>query len=122
MGVKKVVKSENMLFILIALLSFVLQFFLPWWIIAVVAFGIAAWKGRSTKDAFFSGFAAIVLVWTAKSLFTHIQTEGILTDRIATLFNLPSPVLLIIVTALVGGLVGGIAALSGFFFRQLLVE
>ncbi len=111
-----------MLFILIAVLGFVLQFFLPWWIIAVVAFVIAAWRGRSTKQAFFSGFGAIMLVWVAKSLFTHIQTEGVLTDRVAVLFNLPSPFLLILVTALIGGLVGGVAALSGFFFKQLFVK
>jgi hypothetical protein len=48
-----------------------------------------------------------------------MQSEGILTERVALLFNLPSPVLLIAITALIGGLVGGIAALSGFFFRQL---
>jgi hypothetical protein len=111
-----------MLFLLIALLSLVLQFFLPWWIIAIIAFGAAYWKASSAKTAFFSGFLAIVIVWAIKSSFTHIRTEGILSNRIAELFLLPSPLLLIVITAFFGGLVGGMAALSGFFVRQLFVK
>ena len=108
-----------MVFLLIALLSFLLQFFLPWWIIAVVAFGVALWKASSGGNAFLSGFLAIVLVWTVMAGFIHIHTEGILSNKIAALFYLPSPLLLIIITAFIGGLVGGMAALSGFFVRKL---
>jgi hypothetical protein len=92
---------------------------LPWWIIAVVAFGVALWKASSGGNAFLSGFLAIVLVWTVMAGFIHIHTEGILSNKIAALFYLPSPLLLIIITAFIGGLVGGMAALSGFFVRKL---
>lgn len=111
-----------MLFLLIAILSLILQFFLPWWIIAIIAFGAAYWKASSGKIAFLSGFLAILTLWTIMSAFIHIRTGGVLSDRIAALFFLPSPLLLIIVTALIGGLVGGMAALSGFFARQLFVK
>lgn len=111
-----------LLFLLIALLGFILQFFLPWWIIAIVAFILAFWKGPSASKAFLAGFLAIVAVWAAMTTFTHIRTEGILTSRIAALFSLPVPALLIVVTALIGGLVGGIAALSGFYVRQLFIK
>lgn len=109
-----------MVFFLIAILSFLLQFFLPWWIIALVAFSVAFWKASSGGKAFLSGFLAIVLVWTIMASSIHIRTDGILSDRIAALFNLPSSILLIIITAFIGGLVGGMAALSGFFVRKLL--
>jgi hypothetical protein len=115
----KIKKLIYMVFLLIALLSFLLQFFLPWWIIAVVAFGVALWKASSGGNAFLSGFLAIVLVWTVMAGFIHIHTEGILSNKIAALFYLPSPLLLIIITAFIGGLVGGMAALSGFFVRKL---
>jgi hypothetical protein len=111
-----------MLFLLIALLSFALQFFMPWWIIAIIAFGAAYWKAHSATTAFLSGFLAIVVVWVIKATFTHVQTEGILSARIAELFFLPSPILLIVITVLIGGLVGGMAALSGFFVKQLFVK
>lgn len=111
-----------MLFLLIALLSFILQYFLPWWIIAIVAFGLAFWKGSSAGKAFLAGFLAIIVVWAAMATFTHIRTDGILTSKIAALFNLPVSALLIVVTAIIGGLVGGIAALSGFYTRQLFIK
>jgi hypothetical protein len=109
-----------MLFLLIALLSLLLQLFLPWWVVAPVAFGLALWHGRSGWQAFGAGFGAVALVWLGASLFTHLRTEGILTGKVATLLTLPSPILLLVVTALIGGLVGGMAALSGYFFRQAL--
>jgi hypothetical protein len=110
--------ARLLLFLVIALLSFVLQLFMPWWIIAIVAFGAALWKATNGSSAFWSGFLAIMAVWLLMATFTHIRTEGILTSRIAALFSLPASFLLIIVTALIGGLVGGIAALSGYYVRQ----
>lgn len=110
--------SRIILFLLIALFSFVLQLFLPWWIIAIVAFGAALWKATNGSNAFWSGFLGIMIVWLLMASFTHIRTDGILTSRIAALFSLPASFLLILITALVGGLVGGMAALSGYYVRQ----
>ena len=110
-----------MLFLLIAILSLLLQLFLPWWTVAPVAFGLALWRGRSGWQAFGAGFGAVALVWLLASAFSHFRTGGILTEKVATLLTLPSPLLLLLVTALIGGLVGGMAALTGYFFRQALL-
>lgn len=110
-----------MTFLLIALLTLVVQQFLPWWSVAIIAFGVAAWRSISARHAFFSGLLAVLLVWLVAVTFTHIQTEGILSNKIAALFNVPAPVLMGI-TALIGGLVGGAAALSGFYVRRLFVR
>ncbi len=109
-----------LLFFLILAASFILQLFLPWWIIAPVAFALALWKGTSSRQAFWSGFGAIVFLWAATALVIHLRNEGILTAKIAGLFALPFPALMIVITALVGGLVGGLAALSGFYWQRLL--
>jgi hypothetical protein len=110
--------ARLLLFLLIAFLSFLLQLFLPWWIIAVVAFGAALWKATNGSYAFWSGFLAIMAVWLLMASFTHIRTDGLLTSRVAALFGLPASFLLILITAIVGGVVGGMAALSGYFVRQ----
>lgn len=107
-----------MLFLLIFLVTLLLQFFLPWWIIAPVAFGLALWRGRSGWQAFGAGFGAVALGWLGASLITHLRTEGILTSKVAELLTLPSPLLLLVLTAFLGGLVGGMAALAGYFFRR----
>jgi|GEM_PF-214453 len=110
-----------LLFFLILAASFILQLFLPWWIIAPVAFALALWKGTSSRQAFWSGFGAIVFLWAAAALVIHLRNEGILTAKVAGLFSLPFPALMIVITALVGGLVGGLAALSGFYWQRLVL-
>lgn len=108
-----------LVFLFIALLTLIVQYFLPWWTMAIVAFGVATWKSKSAGNAFLAGFSAVALVWAIVAIFSHTRSEGILTERIANLFFLPIPELLILVTAIIGGLVGGLAALSGFYCRRL---
>jgi len=108
------------LFILITILGFALQWVLPWWILAIVSFALAFWLARSAGEAFWAGFGGIALGWLGLSLFFHFRNDGILTSRIATLFTLPSPWLLIFLTILLGGILGGLAALTGYFFRRAL--
>ncbi|MGV3586075.1 MAG: hypothetical protein ACO1OF_03645 [Adhaeribacter sp.] len=110
------------LFLLLLVLSFALQWVLPWWILAVVAFVLAFWLAKKGNGAFLAGFGAIFLGWLGLSLFFHLRNDGILTSRVATLFTLPQPWLLLLVTAVVGGLVGGLAALTGYFFRRALAQ
>ena len=107
-----------MLLLLILTLGLIAQFFLPWWIIAPVAFGLAAWRASSAGQAFGAGFLGIGLGWLGASLLIHLRTGGILTARMAELLPLHSSAGLIGITVLVGGLVGGLAALSGYLVRR----
>jgi hypothetical protein len=104
-------------FLLIAVLSAVAQLFLPWWIIAFVAFGVCFWRSKTGWRAFGNGFLGIAVVWFVYALIIHLQTDGILTGRMADLFfKTKTPILLLLITPLIGGLVGGFAGLAG---RQL---
>ena|SRR5688500_9749155 len=108
------------LFLLITVIAFLLQLFLPWWILAVVAFGLAFGLARHAQQAFLAGFAGIGLGWLIMSLFFHVRNQGLLTAKVAVLFTLPSSLLLILVTVLIGALTGGLFALAGFFCRKLI--
>ncbi|GEO05062.1 hypothetical protein AAE02nite_27260 [Adhaeribacter aerolatus] len=108
------------LFLLLLVLGFALQWVLPWWILAIAAFVLAFWLAQRAGDAFWAGFGGIGLGWLGLSLFFHLRNDGLLTSRVATLFTLPQSWLLLVVTALLGGLVGGLAALSGYFCRRAL--
>jgi hypothetical protein len=35
------------------------QFFMPWWIIAPVAFGLAFWKAMNARQAFIAGLRVL---------------------------------------------------------------
>lgn len=107
-----------MLIFLIAVLSLIAQFFLPWWVIALIPFALSYWRPTSAGKAFLAGFGGIAMGWLLTSMFIHVRTEGILTSRIATLFTLPTSAWLVVVTVLISGVVGGIAALSGFWCRK----
>lgn len=100
--------------LLTATLSFLTGLLLPWWSIAIVSFLVAFFIRQHYGASFFSGFAGIFLCWGLLSLWIDIKNKSVLSHKIAQLFPLGgSSVLLILVTALVGALVGGFAAMSG---------
>lgn len=107
-----------MLFLIILVLSFICSYFLPWWFAAVIAFAAALFVGKKPGKAFLSGFLAVFAAWVILALFKSIPNDNILATRVAHLMQLPNWILLLIVTGIIGGLVGGMAALSGTLVRK----
>lgn len=104
--------------LLIAVLSFIAGLYLPWWSIALVAFVIGFLIPQGIGRSFLSGFTGIFLLWALLALWIDWKNESILSHKIAQLFPLGGhSVLLILVTALIGALVGGFAAMSGASLR-----
>lgn len=99
--------------LLIAILAAAAEYFLPWWTIAVVALIVALRVGYRPGKAFLMGFSGIALFWLIAILLRDIPNHHILSGRMATLFNLPGYAWFAVVTIVVGGLVGGLAALAG---------
>lgn len=104
--------------LVIGLLAWGTQQFLPFWSVAAVGFATSALIKTKSHTAFFAGFWGIFLLWFTKAYFIDQQTNSILTNRIGELFSL-SPMLLPFITALLGGLIGGISSSSGHYFREL---
>lgn len=107
-----------MLFIIILILSLITGFITPWWLAAIIAFVTAVYAGKKPAQAFWSGFIAVFIVWIVLILFKTVPNNHVLADRVAILFHLPHWTFLLIITALLGGLVGGMSALSGFLVRR----
>lgn len=104
--------------LLIAVASFIAGLYLPWWSIAIVSFLIALLIPQGVGRSFLSGFAGIFLLWGGLALWIDAANESILSRKIAQLFMLGGhSILLILVTALVGALVAGFAAMSGASLR-----
>ncbi len=107
------------LFLLILIVAAVAQLFLPWWVVAPVAFALAAWQGRTGGQSLLAGLTGVGLAWLVLGLWYHLRSDGRLSNRVAELLPLGgSGLALVLVTALVGGLVGGVAALAGCWLRQ----
>ena len=65
------------------------------------------------------GFYGIALVWLGYALLIYAQDGGSFIGRMGELLlKVNNAVLPILVTAILGGLAGGLAGLSGFYVRQ----
>ena len=104
--------------LLTATLSFIAGLYTPWWSIAIIAFLIALLVKQRYGLAFLSGFASIFLLWGLLASWIDVKNHHLLSRKMADIFQLGgSSLLLIIVTAFVGALVGGFAAMSGSSLR-----
>lgn len=107
--------------VLIAGISAILQLFLPFWSVAIVAFFICLVFGGSGFSSFLSGFLAIGMLWAIVAIIIDVNTSSILSEKIANILPLNGNVtLLIFISVLLGALVGGFGALSGSMARALL--
>ena len=107
-----------MLLLIILILSFASAYFLPWWMIAVIAFLAAFFMGKTSGQSFWSGFGGVFIAWGIMALIKSIPNDNILATRVAHLFQLPNWILILLITALIGGLVGGMSALSGVLIKK----
>ncbi|MEO6830900.1 MAG: hypothetical protein ABI378_01615 [Chitinophagaceae bacterium] len=104
--------------LLLALVAGFAEWFAPWWTAAIVAFIIGLYQ-PTTGKAFLAGFCGIALLWLGFALWRDIPNEHILSTRMALLFKLPSFGLYLSVTAILGGLIGGLAAWSGAQLKRV---
>lgn len=105
--------------LLTIMLAFVFGFWLPWWSCAIVSFAIAALFRLSPVKSFLFGFISLFILWGALAWWIDIKNQNILSKKIAMILPLGgSSFLLILVTAFIGALVAGFAALSGSFLRS----
>ena len=106
--------------ITIVILAFIMGYFFEWWTVAIAAFIGGAIFGTSSGETFAKGMAAVTMLWLLMTLYYHFSTQGILSNKIAHILPVGGNVgVLILVTVLIGGLVGGWGAMSGFLVRNL---
>ena len=105
--------------ILTILVSFIAGLYLPWWGIAIAAFGVALIVYQKAGLAFLAGFTGLLLLWGGLAFWIDNKNESILSERIGELLGIGhNSMLLVLITAAVGGLVAGFAAMSGSFLRS----
>jgi hypothetical protein len=107
-----------MVFIVILILSFLLQLILPWWVIILISFVICGLIGKTGKIALWSPFFAVSLLWTGMALLKSLPNNNILATRVAGMFSLPYWWLVLLVTALLAGFAAGISGYCGYQFRK----
>lgn len=116
-------KNTNMKFfaaiLLTAMLSFAGGLWFSWWIIAIASFLIALLIHQRAGKAFLAGAIGVFLLWGILAWWIDMKNEHVLSKKIAEVLPLGgSSFLLILVTAIIGGLVAGLGAMSGSYLRS----
>ena len=99
-------------------LCFMLQYFLPWWTLVIGALAGGYLFGNKGWIAFLSGLVGVGLLWFLAAMVIDIQTQSILTEKVAKIFPTKTPALLFFVTSIIGGLPGGFASLTGALLKS----
>jgi hypothetical protein len=111
-----------MIAVIVCLLALlILQLATPfwWWIMLVpFAYGVAA-AGTARKTVG-TGFAAAGLLWLGAGLYSFLTGSGRIARRMASLFGIGNPWLLILATGLVAGIAAAVSAYAGYAVRTLL--
>lgn len=105
--------------ILMALLSFAACLYMEWWSIAIACFLVALIIRQHPGVAFLTGFLALFILWAGLSFWISNNNGHILAHKMSViLIKTDNPFLLMIITGLVGALVGAFAALTGSLLRK----
>jgi hypothetical protein len=105
--------------LLTALLGYAAPLYFSWWSFAVGSFVTAVFIHQKPFVAFVATFLGLFLLWGIMAMLIDNANNHLLSQKIAQILPLKgSSVLLILVTALVGGLVSGFAGLSASFARK----
>lgn len=109
--------TATILTVLLAFIAGILSFS-PWWGFAITSFLVAILVHQKGWKAFLSGFLGLFLLWAGLAWWIDMQNNSLLSSKIAAILPLGgNSVLLILVTGFVGGLVSGLATITGSYLR-----
>ncbi|MES2330437.1 MAG: hypothetical protein V4539_12590 [Bacteroidota bacterium] len=107
--------------VLTGFLAFVLGIYstLPWWSFVFTSLIVAVAIHQRAAKAFLAGFLGLFLLWAGMALLKDAANDHVLSMKVANVLPLGgSYLVLILVTGIVGGLVSGLAALTGSYLRR----
>ena len=105
--------------IISALVALLLGPFIPFWGLMAIIGVCAALVGGKHLPAFLGAGVGVALVWFAVPLWVSIRTGSELPAKIGGIMGFENPIILILITSLIGFLIGGFSAWTGVSFRKI---
>lgn len=102
-----------------ALVAYLLQWYLPWWSVVIAGFVISVILSSNGVSSFFAAFLGVGLYWFIMAGMIDIGNNSLLADRVARIFFINNSILLVLITAAIGGISGGFGALAGSHLRGI---
>lgn len=109
------------LFAILFFAALLVQWLLPWWSVVPVCLLVGYLLARSGGWAFGAGFLAVGLGWVLVAGLLWSLTHSLLPGRVATLLGLPNGAILLVLSGVLSGLLGGLATVTGWWLRRALV-
>ena len=107
--------------IITALLSIVLNLFLPWWSIMLAAFITGFVIDLKGSAVFLAPFLGVLFLWMVYGYLLSSANDFILSTKIANLLPLGGNVMLLtLITGVVGGIAAGVAGFSGKQLKMMM--
>ncbi len=106
---------------LVALVTYAIGIYgsLPWWSFVVTNLIIAVGLPIKPAQSFIAGAIGVGALWAGLAFGIDLANNHILSTKVAQILPLGgSYIALIIITAFVGALLGGLASLTGSFVRK----
>lgn len=111
---------KNYSFILIiVVLSWIMQLFFPWWIIAVVCFVVCYVFKTSGFTGFSGSLLAVFVLWFLGAYLNDSHFDQPMSHILGSLFGNVSSSAVFFLTGITGGLVGGLSGWLGSRTRTL---
>lgn len=107
-------------FILLFFTFWIVSLFLPWWTLFIPAIVLGATLFDRSSTAFLIGFISLFAAWSVQVLYIDIANESVLSGRMAEMLGVGQSWYVILITAAIGGLIGGLGTLLGAQIKQLL--
>ncbi len=99
---------------IIAVLTLLASFWLPWWIVAPICFLVALVFKLSPAQGFLISFITVFIVWIGSIYYFDHGTVKVLVGDILGISAIAAPIL----SSIIGGLIAGLFGLAGSFFSK----
>ena len=93
--------------------TYYLSSLFPWWFIIFIPFSLGLIFDDNYISHFLSGFIGVTISWIFLLLSIEYQSESILSSKIIEILKINSTNILIIITALIGGIISGLSSITG---------
>ncbi len=102
--------------ILVITFSYLAPYIMPWWGVIVGSALATLLIYNKAFSSFLAGFIGLGLLWFYLAYTIDAANQSLLSGKVAALFSLGSGFQMVLVTALLGAIIGGFSALTGNYF------
>jgi len=84
----------------------------------VVPFVFGLLRAKSGWYGFLLGVYTAGALWLTGSIYFYLRGSQIITHRVADIFDVGTPLLLILFTAIIAAFAGGVAGMTGYVLKR----